>query len=114
SFSNVSRNRLLVHVSAAGVLTATAFPSELQTTLASTSEDFRTASFSVRTTYRVLAHLRDRYQDITRRYKDEILGLEELRANDRGALFLREAFRLQRAVASASADLWRLKVIVDK
>ena len=68
----------------------------------------------MRTTYRVLASLRDRYQDVTPRYKDEILGLDELRVNDRGAQFLRDAFRLQREIASASADLWRLKGVVDK
>jgi len=114
-FPELSRNRLLVHVSAAGVLTATAFPSDLQKTLAAaTSEDFRTARLPVRTTYRVLASLRDRYKDITQRYEDEVHRLEELRANDRGAQFLRDAFRLQREIAAASADLWRLGGIVDK
>jgi Ion transport protein len=114
-FPELSRNQLLVHVSAAGVLTATAFPSDLQNTLAAaTIEDFGTAPFPVRTTYRVLASLRDRYQDITRRYKDQVLGLEALRANNGGTVFLREAFRLQREIASASADLWRLMGVVDK
>lgn len=113
-FPEVSRNRLLLHVSAVGVLSATAFPSDLQTTLTGFNAGVEATPLPVRTTYGVLATLRDRYRHITRRYKDEVVELEELLANERGALFLRDAFRLQREIASASADLWRFKGIVGK
>ncbi len=106
---------LLVRVSATGVLTATSFPFDLTDALAHrTAEEVPTVALPVRTVYRVLALLRDRYKFVTDRYEDEIRRLEELRANERGARFLGEAFRLQREIATAGADLWRLKGIVQK
>ncbi|MGI9078985.1 MAG: CorA family divalent cation transporter, partial [Gemmatimonadaceae bacterium] len=76
-FPRMSRNRLLMRVSANGVLTATSFPFDLTDALAQrTAEEFPTVALPVRTAYRVLALLRDRYKFVTDRYEDEIHRLE--------------------------------------
>jgi Mg2+ and Co2+ transporter CorA len=65
-------------------------------------------------TYGLLVVLRDRYGFVAYRFEEEIRRLEEVRVNEGGAEFLNHAFRLQREIAAAAADVWRVKVIVRK
>jgi len=101
-FPLVSRNRLLVHLSANGILTATSFPFDLPAAVNRGADWNLSASpFPARVTYRV-------------RHEEEIRRLEDFRVTGRGTLFLGDAFRLQREISSVSADLWRLKGLVRK
>ena len=114
-FPVVSRNQLLMHVSANGILTATSFPFDLPTAVSLGAEgNLSSSPFPASVTYRVLALLRDRYEFVSVRHEDEIRRLEEFRVTGRGTLFLGDAFRLQQEISSASADLWRLKGVVRK
>jgi hypothetical protein len=111
-FPAVHRNRLVLHVSSGGAVTTTAQPFDL-----SAAVDLRQAdgdAFALAVAHGVLGVLRDRYKFIAVRYEDEIRRLEELRVTGRGPVFLGHAFRLQREVSSASADLWRLKRVVQR
>jgi Mg2+ and Co2+ transporter CorA len=114
-FPLVSRNRLLVHVSASAILTVTSFPFDLPAALRlAVDNDHPAEPFPARITFRLLALLRDRYEFVLVRHEEEIRRLEEFRVAGRGTLFLSDAFRLQREISAASADLWRLKGVVRK
>ena len=56
--------------------------------------------------------MRDRSAVVAHRHEEEILRLEEIRANQGGAEFLNKAFRLQREMSAARAEVWRLEEIV--
>ena len=72
------------------------------------------ANFPARTSYSILALARDLSKVVADRHEEEIFRLEENRVNEGGAEFLNQAFRLQREMSSATADVWRLKEIVRK
>lgn len=115
-FPEVSRNRLVMVLSATGIVTATSFPFDLQRALHGHAEesDRKLDVFQIRASYDVLALLRDRHAFVNDRHEEELRHIEAGQANGGGATFLNKAFRLQREIADQSADLWRLKVIVHK
>ena len=115
-FPAVSKTRVLVMVFETGLLTATWDSFDLpQSILPGTARGaLADASFPARTSYGILALARDRSAVVAHRHEEEILRLEEIRANEGGAAFLNQAFRLQREMSSATADVWRLKEIVRK
>ncbi len=115
-FPAVSKTRVLVMVSETGLLTATWDPFDLpQSILPGTARGaLADASFPARMSYGILALVRDRSAVVAHRHEEEILRLEEIRANEGGAEFLNQAFRLQREISAATADVWRFKEIVRK
>ncbi|MBA3639774.1 MAG: CorA family divalent cation transporter [Acidobacteriota bacterium] len=114
-FPEMSKNRLLLHLSDAGLLSACPFQVDLAGALTSPAPvQLAALSLPVRATYRILALLGERYKIVAQRQEEGIRHLEEAHVDARGARFLREAFRLQRGITAASADLWRLKEIVQK
>ena len=111
-FPEVSRNRLVLHVSEHGLLTATAFPFDLPRAVS--PEPLPSVGMPVRLTYSLLGLIRDRNRVVAQRHEDEIRGLDEFRVNEGGTRFLNHAFRLQREISAASGDVWRLRGIVHK
>jgi Mg2+ and Co2+ transporter CorA len=112
-FPFVQRNRLVLHVSSSsGAVTTTAQPFDLPAAVAlpPAADD----QFPLVVAHGVLGVLRDRYQFVALRHEEEIHRLEELRVTGRGPVFLGQAFRLQREMSGASADLWRLKRVVQR
>jgi len=115
-FPAVSRNRILVMVSESGILTATWHPFELERKVSPEAAVGASpgVSFPARTSYAILALVRDRNTFVARRHEEEILRLEEVREKQGGTQFLKQAFRLQREISAATADVWRLKEIVRR
>jgi Mg2+ and Co2+ transporter CorA len=114
-FPAVSKTPVLVMVFETGLLTATWDSFDLQSILPGTAHSALTdASFPARTSYGILALVRDRSAVVAHRHEEEILRLEEIRANQGGPEFLNQAFRLQREMSAARAEVWRLKEIVRK
>jgi len=64
--------------------------------------------------YGILARVRDGHALVARQHEEEILRVEEVRANEGGAQFLNQAFLLQREISAATADVWRFKEIVRR
>ena len=60
----------------------------------------------------VLEYVSDEYASFLHRYEDELYHLEEVRVVGGGPAFLNDAFKLQREIATAAGELWRLKGIV--
>ena len=115
-FPAVSKTRVLVMVFKTGLLTATWDSFDLpQSILPGMARGaLANVNFPARTSYGILALARDRSEVVANRHEEEILRLEEIRANEGGAEFLNQAFRLQREMSSATAEVWRLKKIVGK
>ena len=115
-FPAVSKTPVLVMVFETGLLTATWDSFDLpQSILPGTAHGASAdASFPARTSYGILALARDRSAFVAHRHEEEILRLEEIRANQGGTEFLNQAFRLQREMSAATAEVWRLKEIVRK
>ena len=82
--------------------------------MAATNAALPDAALPVRMTYGVLALVRDRNAFVAHRHEEEILRLEEVRVTEGGAQFLNQAFRLQREISTATADVWRFKALVRR
>jgi len=115
-FPEVSKTFVLVMVFETGLLTATGGSFDLpENILPGVARDALAGTrFPARTSYAILALACDRSGVVAHRHEEEILRLEEFRANEGGAEFLNQAFRLQREMSAATADVWRLKEIVRK
>ena len=115
-FPAVSKTQVLVMVFETGLLTATWDSFDLPQSIlpVAAHSAFADASFPARTSYSILALVRDRGAVVADRHEEEILRLEEIRATEGGTEFLNQAFRLQREMSAATADVWRLKEIVRK
>lgn len=115
AFPTVTRTRVVALVSGATLVTATSQHFELPEQLAAEGEgdtDLATVNFPERVMFEVLLLVRDRTAAIAHRHEEEILRLEDVRANEGGGAFLNQAFRLQREISGVASDLWHLKGVV--
>jgi Mg2+ and Co2+ transporter CorA len=115
-FPAVERNRVVAIVSKTWLLTASWGPLELPEEISSAASGAAQAdvTFPVQMVYDILTLVRERNEFVARRHEEEIFRLEEDRATQGGAQFLNKVFRLEREIAAAAADVWRLKEIVLK
>ena len=115
-FPAVSKTQVLVMVFETGLLTATWDSFDLPQSIPpwTARGALAGASFPARTSCSILALACDRSEVVAQRHEEAILRLEEIRVNEGGAEFLNQAFRLQREMSSATAEVRRLKEIVSK
>jgi Mg2+ and Co2+ transporter CorA len=103
-------------VSETRLVTATWLPFDLPRSIPREAADgvLPDIKFPARMAYGVLALVRDRNAFVAQRHEEEILRVDEVRANEGGAQFLDRAYRLQREISTTTADVWRLKQIVRR